>query len=47
MHKLALLQVDRHYLLSKEEEAPLRTPSIGYADVTIVQIPRIEPLQMD
>jgi hypothetical protein len=47
MHKLALLQADRHDLLSEEDEAPLRTPLIGNAEVTIMQIPRVEPLQMD
>jgi hypothetical protein len=47
MHKLALLQADRHDLLSEEDEAPLRTPLIGKAEVTIMQIPRVEPLQMD
>ena len=46
MHKLALLQANRHALLSKEEESILQSLSIGNADVTIVQIPRVEPSQM-
>jgi hypothetical protein len=47
MHKLALLQVNRHDLLSKEDEAPSWTPSIGNAAITIMQILQVEPLQMD
>jgi hypothetical protein len=47
MHKLALLQVNHHDLLSKEDEAPLRTPSIGNACITIMQILQVVPLQMD
>ena len=46
MHKLALLQVSRHDLLSKEGESILQSLSISNADVTIMQIPLVEPLQM-
>jgi len=46
MHKLALLQANRHDLLSKEEESILQSLPISNAGVTIVQIPGVEPLQM-
>ncbi len=46
MHKLALLQANRHDLLSKEEESILQSLPIGSTDVTIMQILQVEPLQM-
>jgi hypothetical protein len=46
MHKLALLQANRHDLLSKEQESIPQSLPISNADVTIVQIPLFEPLQM-